>query len=476
MHNCSFRVGLVAFTAHNLHVEEDEFRNIARHAASLSVECSDAAGHVEGVAARNRQHLTMLDELEDFTRRLLRDQFHVAQATNRASSLSEDAKAELDLGREAVASTLENCLELTSLIARLGDRMARFAAAMSSVQQVSMSIDAIARKTNMLSLNATIEAARAGDAGRGFSVVASEVKKLARETGQATATIAATIQDLTRESTAVASEVDLGVQRGRAAQDGFTMIGDTVRSVADIVGLVSQQTKDIAQAAGTIQDSVDEVKAGLTRFSANARTNSQELISAQDRLDRIERLSSAIFDTLAGYGIETDETMYIRKAQETTQEIRQLVERAIEKGEIGSDDVFDHDYRPIPGSNPPRFDTRFCDFADRALRPLLDALTDWRSNIVGCVISDLNGHLPTHISKRCQPPRQDPLWNDEFCRNRRIILKDNVREAVASERAAMIGTYRLQLGERYIPVKNVFVPLWIAGRRWGNFEMAYRDE
>jgi methyl-accepting chemotaxis protein len=68
------------------------------------------------------------------------------------------------------------------------------------------------------------------------------------------------------------------------------------------------------------------------------------------------------------------------------------------------------------------------------------------------------------------------VWNDEYCRNRRIIQKDNVKEAVASERAAMVGTYRLQLGQHYIPVKNVFVPLWIQGRRWGNFELAYRDE
>jgi methyl-accepting chemotaxis protein len=88
----------------------------------------------------------------------------------------------------------------------------------------------------------------------------------------------------------------------------------------------------------------------------------------------------------------------------------------------------------------------------------------------------VNGHLPTHISRRCQPSRQDPVWNDEFCRNRRILLKDNVRDAVASERSAMLGTYRLQLGDRYVPVKNVFVPLWIKGRRWGNFELAYRDQ
>ena len=47
---------------------------------------------------------------------------------------------------------------------------------------------------------------------------------------------------------------------------------------------------------------------------------------------------------------------------------------------------------------------------------------------------------------------------------------------VASEKPATLATYRMELGDKFIPVKNVFVPLWIKGRRWGNFELAYRDD
>ena len=50
------------------------------------------------------------------------------------------------------------------------------------------------------------------------------------------------------------------------------------------------------------------------------------------------------------------------------------------------------------------------------------------------------------------------------------------RKACESEQPAMLSTYRMELGDRYIPVKNVFVPLYFKGRRWGNFELAYRDE
>jgi methyl-accepting chemotaxis protein len=55
-------------------------------------------------------------------------------------------------------------------------------------------------------------------------------------------------------------------------------------------------------------------------------------------------------------------------------------------------------------------------------------------------------------------------------------MDDTTAAAIVSEKPAMLATYRMELGEKNIPVKNVFVPLWIKGRRWGNYELAYRDD
>ncbi len=67
------------------------------------------------------------------------------------------------------------------------------------------------------------------------------------------------------------------------------------------------------------------------------------------------------------------------------------------------------------------------------------------------------------------------MWNDEHCRNKRILIDDQTRNALAGDRP-MLATYLMDLGDNFIPVKNVYVPLWIQGRRWGNFELAYRDD
>jgi len=457
-------------------VTENAVRAVARDCGSLSMECSDVAGYVQGVATRIGDNLKMLDQLEEVTIRLLADQARVSDSTDEARLLSEQAKAKLDAGREAIEGTIAGFKGLTELVVQLGERMAGFASAMNQVQMVSSTIETIARKTNMLALNATIEAARAGDAGRSFAVVAAEVKKLAHDTRAATSQIGSTIGELTREASAVTTEIKTGVERSRAAQSGFGMISETVREVSEIVGMVDRQTEGIAHSTSMIQTSVDRVKAGLTDFAGDARANGSELLSAQKRLSHLEMLSSTMLDTLANSGAEIDDTPFILKAQEACRQIQAVVERAIDAGEISVDDVFDTNYQIVEGSNPVQYDTRFNESADRHIRPILDRVKASDGRIIGSAIGDMNGYLPTHLTERSHPQGPDPVWNDAHCRNKRILIDDATRSALNSDKPATLYTYRMELGEKHIPVKNVFVPLWVKGRRWGNYELAYRDD
>jgi len=457
-------------------VTEHAIRSVARDCGSLSMECSDVAGYVRDVGTRITTHLNMLDQLEEVTTRLLADQARVSDSTDEARLLSEQARAKLEAGREAIDGTIAGFKGLTDLVVQLGERMAGFASAMNQVQTVSSTIETIARKTNMLALNATIEAARAGDAGRSFAVVAAEVKKLAHDTRAATSQIASTIGELTREAGAVTTEIKTGVERSRAAQSGFGQISETVREVSEIVTMVDRQTEGIAHSTSMIQTSVDRVKAGLTDFAGDARNNGSQLLQAQKRLEHLELLSNTMLDTLANSGAEIDDTPFILKAQETMRSIQAAIERGIESGEIAMGDVFDREYRLIEGSNPEQYDNRFCDFADKYVRPILDRIKNNDERLIGSAITDVNGYLPTHLSERSHTPGDDPLWNDAHCRNKRIMMDETTAAAIVSEKPAMLATYRMELGEKFIPVKNVFVPLWVKGRRWGNYELAYRDD
>ena len=132
----------------------------------------------------------------------------------------------------------------------------------------------------------------------------------------------------------------------------------------------------------------------------------------------------------------------------------------------------------MPGTDPVQYSTRFSDFADRHIQPILDRLaTTDPARILGFAATDVNGYLPTHMSSRSQPQRPgEREWNAENCRNRRNFMDAATARAVAFEGDFMLVTYRQNLGEdRYRAVKSVFVPLWIAGKRYGNFELAFID-
>ncbi|HEV2568853.1 methyl-accepting chemotaxis protein [Sphingomonas sp.] len=449
---------------------------VAKSCGDLAVGCTAAATHVTRVAESLGRQMDVLADLEKVTAFLEADQRRAADSTDEARLLAEKARTKLDEGTRIIRQSMDDFTALTELVVRLGEQVTNFAAAMTQVQRVTAGIDSIARTTNMLALNAAIEAERAGAAGRTFAVVAAEVKKLAQDTRGATEEISATVASLAHEAETFVAEIGAGVAKSRSAQESFGRVNDTVGEVAQIVELVEQQSDGIARSTSHIHDNAIRVKDELAGFVREARANGDLLIDAQAKMSEMELLSNRMFDQLVHSGFAHDDQRYVELALSARDEIQQLIERAIERGEIRPADVFDTNYRLIPGSDPERFDTNFADWADRFVQPIIDRVTDSDGSIEGSVISDVNGYLPTHQSQRSKPPKPgDREWNDRNCRNRRILADETTMRAVRSDAPFMMAVYQLERGTEQLMVKNVFVPLWINGRRWGNFEIAYID-
>lgn len=447
---------------------------VAKSCGDLAIGCTEAATHVTRVAASLGRQMQVLADLEKVTSSLEADQRRAADSTDEARLLAEKARLKLDEGTRIIAGSVGDFTELTELVVRLGAQVTNFAAAMTQVQRVTTGIDTIARTTNMLALNAAIEAERAGAAGRTFAVVAAEVKKLAQDTRGATEEISATVASLAHEAETFIAEIGAGVAKSRAAQSSFGRVNDTVGEVARIVEMVEQQSDGIARSTSLIHDNAIRVKDELVGFVRDARANADLLVGAQRTMNDMEILSNHMFDQLVQSGFSHDDQKFVELAVGACDEVKALVEAAIARGEITTDAVFDTDYRLIAGSDPQRFDNGFADFADRHVRPIIDRVSDSDSRIEGSVCSDVNGYLPTHSSRRSKPPKAgDAEWNDRNCRNRRIFGDETTMRAVRSDAPFMMAVYKLDRGNEAIMVKNVFVPLWINGRRWGNFEIGY---
>jgi len=221
---------------------------------------------------------------------------------------------------------------------------------------------------------------------------------------------------------------------------------------------------------------VQDFQIGLTDLTVEAKANSGALGEVSTRLERLERMSNELLNRVTNTGAPTADTPFIETAGRMTDEIRHLIEAAIDDRRLSIDDVFDTRYVPIAGSNPEQFMNRMVPFADAHVRPVLDDAVAADHRVLATAIVDANGFLPTHISSRSLPQGSDALWNAEHCRNRRFFMDEQTAAHLKSEAPFTMETYRQDLGGgRYRPVKSICIPLRIKGRRWGNLEFAYLD-
>lgn len=449
---------------------------VAGDCGRLAVEVSDTSGYIAGVATRIDTHLQMLDMLESVTGSLGRDQEAVAGSTKKARALAENARLRLDAGQEVISEALDAFAGVTKLAETMGERLAGFVTAMEQARKVSHTIEQIANNTNMLALNATIEAARAGEAGRGFAVVAAEVKNLAADTRRATTQINETLARLSEEVAAAGEEFGSGARRSAETRKQFAAVSGAIQEVGSLVRAVDDETAGIAGSTDGITAAVQQMQDALKQFSADARENADELVRVHGRLGTLEQRANGMYNMLSQTHVETEDTPFVTLALSGMEETAAVIAAGIERGEIDDADVFDTNYCPVPGSDPEQFTTRFNGFADTHIRPIIDRLTASDPRIIASAITDRNGYLPTHVTEKSKAPGPDRAWNSDHCRNRRIFWDDATERANLSTARCMLSVYRQDVAEAadgYRAVKSAFVPLYVAGRRWGNFELAW---
>ncbi len=447
---------------------------IPESCGAVTVGCTDVAGVVQAVIQSSETLRAEHDALRETVTALEADQSKVAEASDEARLLSERAIERLSEGTSLIQSSLAQINTLLELVDALGQHVTSFSAAMEQVRRSAQHIDDIAETTNILALNATIEAMRAGDAGRTFAVVASEVKSLASDTRKATEEITQTIEALDGEAGEVIARIEAGSRASDAAKASVARIETTITSVGALVEEVDKQNDVIARATATISDHVGKVQGVLESFDGAARLNEAQLDGAKDRMEELEMTASEMFDGIVQAGLSPEDSAMVVRAQQLAAELTVHTEAALASGELTMADLFDTDYAPISGSNPPRFRTRLSDWAHREWRPFLDSAKAGDSRVLAAACTDMNGFLPTHLTERSREPTGDLAHDTTYCRNGRIILAPIDRKAKASQAPYMMAVYRQEGdGETYQVVRNVYVPLVINGRRWGDFELAY---
>ena len=229
----------------------NEMRSLSQQIASANEETSAQASMVsaaaEQVNANVQSVATATEELNANTREIAASASEAAQVANRAVEIADQTKITFDQ-LDASGTTIGNVVKV---------------------------IYAIAEQTNLLALNATIEAARAGEAGRGFAVVADEVKKLANQTAQATEEISATaaaISAQTGDAGEAIAEISAII---RKIHDIQTTIASGVEEQTATTAEIAHSVTEAATGSGEIAERIAGIAAAVQQ-TAIASTSSHE--------------------------------------------------------------------------------------------------------------------------------------------------------------------------------------------------------
>ena len=271
----------------DLHAVIKTAGSAATNVAAAATEVSASAEQLSrGIQTQSSQITQVSAAVEENTQSVV----EVARKSSDAASQSKNSGACASKGGEIVTRTIDQMEQINTQVTSTAAAMQQLESKSNQIGEIIKVINEIAEQTNLLALNAAIEAARAGEHGRGFAVVADEVRKLAERTTNATDEVSGSIQEIQREIKSAGESmrhnterVHSGVELARTAGDALSQImqgsGTVESAIASIAAAAEQQSaagEEIARSIQQINAIANESTSAATQSAAAASQLSAE--------------------------------------------------------------------------------------------------------------------------------------------------------------------------------------------------------